>query len=371
MAKPAQMTAFLGRCRRLGLWQVPPKSAVFALFGTCHLDMRLAYTAKDTETVKMKVTSIFGGVEIIVPDGVEVRPSGAAFLAVSDFDVPKIRQDASLPPIELDSLTVFGRLRLHTAIDPAEAAARDAEMARVARESMEEDDRKARQEIAAAAHREAVQAHPDSAAEPASAPAVAVPVAPAATVPAASVPAPAADTTQTVEELTAADKKAKVIAAIAAKKAAKAAAEEAAEAGPGEEPSEEEAAAIAAEKKAKVMAAMAAKKAAKKAAEEEAAAAAAAEADGSDDAAAEEPAAEAATEEPAEDDAAAIAAAKKAKVVAAIAAKKAAKLAAEEQAAAAAEGDVDADGEAHQRRTEDGADSDAETAEADLEDASA
>ncbi len=132
--KPAKMSAILGRNRRLGQWQIPERSAVFALFGTCHLDMRKAYTEEDLKEVKMSATTIFGGVEIIVPDGVEVRPSGAAFLASSIFEVPRIREDASLPPLILDSFTLFGRLRLHTVIDEVEAAAKDAELARVAEE---------------------------------------------------------------------------------------------------------------------------------------------------------------------------------------------------------------------------------------------
>lgn len=168
MAKPAKMTAFLGRSKRLGQWQVPGKSTVFALFGTCYLDMRKAYTAKDTEIVKMSVTSIFGSVEIVVPDGVEVQPSGAAFLASSNFEVPKLREDATLPPIVLESLTLFGRLRLHTLVDEVEAAARDAELARIAEEERlaeEEAARAAAEAAAAKAEADRIKAEEKAAAD--------------------------------------------------------------------------------------------------------------------------------------------------------------------------------------------------------------
>lgn len=147
VAKPAKMSAVLGRNRRLGQWKIPAKSSVLAVFGTCHIDMRKAYTEADISQVKMSITSIFGGVEIIVPDGVDIRPSGVAFLASSEFEVPKIREDASLPPLVLDTLTLFGRLRLHTVIDEAEAAERDAELNRIAEEEAAEA-QKAEEELA-------------------------------------------------------------------------------------------------------------------------------------------------------------------------------------------------------------------------------
>ncbi len=150
VAKPAKMSAILGRNRRLGQWQIPARSTVLAVFGTCHIDMRKAYTEDDLKEVKMSITSIFGGVEIIVPDGVEVRPSGAAFLASSSFEVPKAREDASLPPLILETLTLFGRLRLHTVIDEAEAAERDAELARIAEEEAAAEVKKAEEEAAEA-----------------------------------------------------------------------------------------------------------------------------------------------------------------------------------------------------------------------------
>ncbi len=162
VAKPAKMSAILGRNRRLGQWQIPARSTVLAVFGTCHIDMRKAYTEDELKEVKMSITSIFGGVEIIVPDGVEVRPSGAAFLASSSFEVPKMRDDASLPPLILETLTLFGRLRLHTVIDEAEAAERDAEIARLA-----EEERIAEEEAAEAkkAEEEAAEAEAEKAEE--------------------------------------------------------------------------------------------------------------------------------------------------------------------------------------------------------------
>ncbi len=155
VAKPAKMSAILGRNRRLGQWQIPARSTVLAVFGTCHIDMRKAYTEDDLKEVKMSITSIFGGVEIIVPDGVEVRPSGAAFLASSSFEVPKMREDASLPPLILETLTLFGRLRLHTVIDEAEAAERDAEIARIAEEERIEAEEAKEAEAAKKAEEEA------------------------------------------------------------------------------------------------------------------------------------------------------------------------------------------------------------------------
>ena len=49
-----------------------------ALLGTCRLDLRDAHL--DGEVSKMTATVFLGGVTIVIPPGVEVRPSGLSLL---------------------------------------------------------------------------------------------------------------------------------------------------------------------------------------------------------------------------------------------------------------------------------------------------
>ena len=63
---------------RKGHWRVPRRSTAVAVFGGVALDLRQAeFTSHD---VYLEVIAVFGGVEINVPEGVEVHLSGwAAF----------------------------------------------------------------------------------------------------------------------------------------------------------------------------------------------------------------------------------------------------------------------------------------------------
>ena len=122
-SKPTRMLAVLGRCRRTGRWRLASRSTVLALLGVCHLDLRNSFV--ETERIRVKVTVLFGSATFIVPNGAEVRPSGLSLLGGSIVDVPEHEDTSELPTLEIDWISILGRIRIVTEdtidVEPAQA----------------------------------------------------------------------------------------------------------------------------------------------------------------------------------------------------------------------------------------------------------
>ncbi|MEM9566588.1 MAG: hypothetical protein AAGA93_28465, partial [Actinomycetota bacterium] len=131
--KLGKIHAILGRSHRTGRWRLSPKTSLVALLGSCRLDLREAQL--DGDVSKMTATVVLGGATIIIPPGVEVRPSGLSLLGGASVDVPAFEGDEASALIEIEWTSVFGRLRIGADLDEPEepeeeqAAADEAETA--------------------------------------------------------------------------------------------------------------------------------------------------------------------------------------------------------------------------------------------------
>src|ERR1022692_3231725 len=74
--------AILGSVRRRGTWVVPPSYTAFTILGSVQLDLRQARFSEPEVTIT--VYTLLGGVEIIVPDDVEVEVGGIGIMAAFD-----------------------------------------------------------------------------------------------------------------------------------------------------------------------------------------------------------------------------------------------------------------------------------------------
>jgi hypothetical protein len=106
------MLAILGRSRRTGRWRLASRTSVLALLGACHLDLRASFVEDDS--LKMKVTVLFGSATFLLPVGAEVRPSGMSVLAASTVDVLEQDETADLPMLEIEWIAILGRIRIIT-----------------------------------------------------------------------------------------------------------------------------------------------------------------------------------------------------------------------------------------------------------------
>ncbi len=109
----ARIVSLLGGASRTDRWQVAESTTVLALLGRCTIDLRDARTEVAGE-LWMSITSLLATVEVIVPEGTIVQPSGVALLGSATCKVPPHDSPGPLPTIEIDDVTVLGRLCIHT-----------------------------------------------------------------------------------------------------------------------------------------------------------------------------------------------------------------------------------------------------------------
>lgn len=112
--EPDNIVAVFGGADRRGRWRVRRRTKALAVFGGVRFDMTDAeFEAKEVE---ITINAIFGGAEIIVPEGAEVRCQGVGIFG--GFDVhnsPNV--DPSAPVIVIKGMALFGgvsgRVRRH------------------------------------------------------------------------------------------------------------------------------------------------------------------------------------------------------------------------------------------------------------------
>ncbi|MDA0634792.1 DUF1707 domain-containing protein [Nonomuraea sp. MCN248] len=97
--------AIFGGAERKGRWRVRRRTRALALFGGLRFDLTDAeFEAREVE---ITIVAIFGGADLIVPEGVEVRSQGVGIFG--GFDVhsgPDI--DPSAPVVVVKGLALFG-----------------------------------------------------------------------------------------------------------------------------------------------------------------------------------------------------------------------------------------------------------------------
>lgn len=112
--QPDNVVAIFGGAERKGRWRVRRKTTALAVFGGIKFDLSEAvFEAKEVE---ITVNAIFGGAEIILPEGVEVRCEGVGIFG--GYDVHNSPDaDPSAPVIVIKGMALFGgvsgRFRRH------------------------------------------------------------------------------------------------------------------------------------------------------------------------------------------------------------------------------------------------------------------
>jgi class 3 adenylate cyclase len=84
--------SIMGGSQRRGRWRIRERTNAIAIMGGCHLDMRNAEV--EGSIVNINAFAIMGGIDIIVPEGIEVELGGIAIMGGKDArrmkDVPRI-----------------------------------------------------------------------------------------------------------------------------------------------------------------------------------------------------------------------------------------------------------------------------------------
>lgn len=84
--------SIMGGSQRRGRWRLREKTNAIAIMGGCHLDMRNAEV--EGPIVNINAIAMMGGIDIIVPEGIDVELGGIAIMGGKDArrvkDVPRI-----------------------------------------------------------------------------------------------------------------------------------------------------------------------------------------------------------------------------------------------------------------------------------------
>jgi hypothetical protein len=90
---------------RKGRWRVAASCSVVNVFGGSEIDLSQAELAADR--VELKIVSVFGGAQVIVPPGLNVEISDVAVLAGNEIDVGDECPDRGGPTVRLRLISIL------------------------------------------------------------------------------------------------------------------------------------------------------------------------------------------------------------------------------------------------------------------------
>jgi class 3 adenylate cyclase len=111
--------------RRRGRWRVEGETNVVAFMGGAHLDLRDAEIAGDEITIRCFV--MMGGIEIVVPEGIEVHVSGIPFMGGFENKIADVPVLPGTPVIRVTGFAVMGGVDVKSKASPAEEKQRKEE----------------------------------------------------------------------------------------------------------------------------------------------------------------------------------------------------------------------------------------------------
>ncbi|MCA0377752.1 MAG: DUF1707 domain-containing protein [Gemmatimonadetes bacterium] len=96
----------MGGFERKGPWIVPRHLKITAIMGGGELDLREAKLGPGV--TEIEIFALWGGVEIIIPDGVRVELVGMAFMGGLSVSGGDISEDPNAPVLRISGLVVMG-----------------------------------------------------------------------------------------------------------------------------------------------------------------------------------------------------------------------------------------------------------------------
>ncbi len=107
------LVAVMGGVERKGAWRVPRRLRVLTVMGGADLDLREARLPPGV--TELRVTSIMGGVDIIVPPGLAVEAHGWAIMGGFDgVDRAPAQPDPERPLLRITGFAVMGGISVRT-----------------------------------------------------------------------------------------------------------------------------------------------------------------------------------------------------------------------------------------------------------------
>lgn len=104
---PAQsVIAVMSGGDRTGRWHVPERLRAVAVMGGCKLDFRGAQIT--SQTVEVRAISIMGGIDIVVPEGVDVEVTGLAVMGGKSVRLADVQLQLGTPRLHVHVFCLMG-----------------------------------------------------------------------------------------------------------------------------------------------------------------------------------------------------------------------------------------------------------------------
>jgi len=106
-----RVVSVLGGARQSGRWRPARPTTAIVVLGSCQLDLTDAEV--DGGDVEIRAIAVFGGIEVLVPEGVAAELTGLTVVGSKDF---RVRTPARLdhPVVRVRATTVFGGVTVRT-----------------------------------------------------------------------------------------------------------------------------------------------------------------------------------------------------------------------------------------------------------------
>ncbi|MFE7135890.1 DUF1707 domain-containing protein [Streptomyces sp. NPDC057638] len=106
-AEAENLTAIFSTSTRKGRWRVGPRTKAFALFGNIEIDLTEALFEQRTTVID--ATTVFGNVEIRVPENITLRGNGSGVFG--NFEVRALEAaEPDAPVVAVNGYSVFGNV---------------------------------------------------------------------------------------------------------------------------------------------------------------------------------------------------------------------------------------------------------------------
>ncbi|MGP3953901.1 DUF1707 SHOCT-like domain-containing protein [Streptomyces sp. 7N604] len=106
-APPENLVAVFSASTRKGRWRIGRRTNVFTCFGSVEIDLTEAMF--EQQQVVINATSIFGSVEVRVPENVTLRGSGTGVFGNVEVDTQE-SADLNAPVVVISGYAVFGSI---------------------------------------------------------------------------------------------------------------------------------------------------------------------------------------------------------------------------------------------------------------------
>ena len=106
------IVSVLGSSSRTGRWRIERKTRAVALLGGCHLDLRRAEVEGQEATITS--FSFLGGINITVPEGVDVELSGFSLIGGRNLELRDVPRKRGAPLIRVRAFAFLGGVNIET-----------------------------------------------------------------------------------------------------------------------------------------------------------------------------------------------------------------------------------------------------------------